>query len=449
MEATEATAAAAAAAEWQPNESEVDISDIRAKCLSKKEIFSEDFVRQEIDACARETLEQYAGAPADENLQRVYDQAMDKVRGVSVALALKCHPVVKQQLAHQQNLILDAKFAKTTFKDVPMARMVSVYKKCFFELFDNDACVSFETEDKSLGNKVNCRDLFYLTMWVFATCRREPGDRMLQLAVTGISSVGKSTLVENVMLEGGHNLTSEEGVGRYDTGKKNLLLLHDVDLDVLVCGPDADKIRALTRGETTSAKVHSSVTILPPLFVLVTSNGRLLNHKVKEKALVGSYEFTTLLPSKLSLSGPGRRRDEETVTAIKNRFLECHIRKRPENRLKNFKRLGTFKRIHFVLALFSRIVQLLEKYKPADFYSEAVYFYALSGLKLNVDYFDAFYRFVASQQQANRREETSAPSAPPPNHWQERILRLETAAVQTDPADLGINMEEDWKNLLS
>jgi hypothetical protein len=151
----------------------------------------------------------------------------------------------------------------------------------------------------------------------------------------------------------------------------------------------------------------------------------------------------------LSLSGPGRRRDEETVNAIKNRFLECHIRKRPENRLKNFKRLGTFKRIHFVLALFSRIVQLLEKYKPADFYSEAVYFYALSGLKLNVDYFDAFYRFVASQQQANRREETSAPSAPPPNHWQERILRLETAAVQTDPADLGINMEEDWKNLLS
>jgi hypothetical protein len=47
------------------NASDYDISEIRARCLSKKEIFSEDFVLQEIDACARETLEQYAGAPAD------------------------------------------------------------------------------------------------------------------------------------------------------------------------------------------------------------------------------------------------------------------------------------------------------------------------------------------------------------------------------------------------
>jgi hypothetical protein len=427
------------------NESDYDISEIRAKCLSKKEIYSEDFVRQEIDACARETLEQYEGAPADENLQRVYDQAMDKVRGMSVALALKCHPVVKQQLAHQQNLILDAKFAKTTFKDVPMARMVSFYKKCFFQLFEDDNCVSFETVDRGLGSKVNRRDLFYLTMWIFATCRREPGDHLLQLAITGISSVGKSTLVENVMLEGGHNLTSEEGVGRYDTGKKNLLLLHDVDLDVLVCGPDADKIRALTRGETTSAKVHSSVTILPPLFVLITSNGRLLDHRVREKALIGSHEFTTVLPSKMTLSGPGRRRDEETVNAIKNRFLECHIRRRPENRLKQFKRLGTFKRIHFVLAMFVRVVHLLERYKPADFYSEAVYFYALSGLKLNADYFDTFYRFVADQAKKEKGEEGEELS---PNHWRERVLHLEAAVAEREP-DLGINTEEDWKSLLS
>jgi hypothetical protein len=427
------------------NEGDYDISEIRAKCLSKKEIFSEDFVLQEIDACARETLEQYAGAPADENLQRVYDQAMDKVRGLSVTLAHKCHSIVKQQLAHQQNLILDAKFAKTTFKDVPMARMVSFYKKCFFQLFDDDNCVSFETMDKTLGNKVNRRDLFYLTMWIFATCRREPGDHLLQLAITGISSVGKSTLVENVMLEGGHNLTSEEGVGRYDTGKKNLLLLHDVDLDVLVCGPDADKIRALTRGETTSAKVHSSVTILPPLFVLITSNGRLLDHKVREKALMGSHEFTTVLPSKMTLSGPGRRRDEETVNAIKNRFLECYIRRRPENSQKQFQRLGTFKRIHFVLAMFVRVVHLLEKYKPADFYSEAIYFYALSGLKLNVDYFDAFYRFAAAQAKKDKgvEEEELAP-----NYWGERISKLELSTAQNEP-DLGINSEEDWESLLS
>jgi GTP-binding protein EngB required for normal cell division len=47
-------------------------------------------------------------------------------------------------------------------------------------------------------------------MWRFATCWRAPRDHLLQLAITGISSVGKSTLVENIMLEGGHNMTSEE-----------------------------------------------------------------------------------------------------------------------------------------------------------------------------------------------------------------------------------------------
>jgi hypothetical protein len=162
---------------------------------------------------------------------------------------------------------------------------------------------------------------------------------------------------------------------------------------------------------------------------------------VREKALIGGHEFTAVLPSKMTLSGPGRRRDEETVNAIKNRFLECHIRRRPENRMKQFKRLGTFKRIHFVLAMFTRIVDLLEKYKPADFYSEAVYFYALSGLKLNAEYFDSFYHFVMGQVCGEKqRAETVS--------WQERVLRLESLAVESEP-DLGINMEEEWATLLS
>jgi hypothetical protein len=492
-----------AAATAEEVEVPLDISEIRNKCLSKKEIHAEDFLLREIDACSRESLERYAGAPADENMQRAFDLAMDKVREVSVTLAHKFQPMVKQHLAHQQNAFLEATFAKTTFREVPLATKVSVYKKCFFQLFDDDRCVSFETKDKELREKNNLRDLFYLTLWTFATCRRAPGDHLLQLAITGISSVGKSTLIENIMLEGGHNMTSEVGVGRYDTGKKNLLLLHDVDLNILISGPDADKIRAITRGETTTAKIHSSVTILPPLFVIITSNGRLLDHRVKEKALVGPHEFSVLLYSKLNASGNGgRKRDEEMVNAIKNRFLECHIRARPANRMDNFKRLGTFQRMHFILAVFPRIVQLLEKYKPSEFYSEALYFYALSGLKLNVDFFDDFYRFTlatvasanaasaaaadaASTAAAGLPDASSLPDSPPlspilkPHSqskmpppptpptpptpplilWHQRIARLERAAtaasaaascaqaeLDLDVADLGANLMDDWSN---
>jgi hypothetical protein len=118
---------------------------------------------------------------------------------------------------------------------------------------------------------------------------------------------------------------------------------------------------------------------------------------------------------------------------------------RPENSQKQFQRLGTFKRIYFVLALFVRVVHLLEKYKPADFYSKAIYFYALLGLKLNVDYFDAFYQFAAAQA---KKDKVAEEEELPPNYWGERISKLELSTAQNEP-DLGINWEEDWESLLS
>ena len=132
----------------------LDIAKIRSKCLSQREKHAKDFLLQEIDACTRESLERYAGAPADENLQRAFDLAIEKVRNVSVTLAHKFQPVVKQQLAHQQNAILDATFAKTRFREVPLATKVSFYKRCFFQLFDDDRCVSFPTPRSLLSHHV-------------------------------------------------------------------------------------------------------------------------------------------------------------------------------------------------------------------------------------------------------------------------------------------------------
>jgi hypothetical protein len=59
-----------------------------------------------------------------------------------------------------------------------------------------------------------------------------------------------------------------------------------------------------------------------------------------------------------------------------------------------------------------------------------------------MDYFDAFYQFVASQASRQGGESKE------PNYWQERILRLESLAVQSEP-DFGINMDEEWETLLS
>ena len=69
-----------------------------------------------------------------------------------------------------------------------------------------------------------------------------------------------------------HNLTSDQGVGRYNTNGKLVLLLHDCNIDILVKGKDCDKLKTITRSEPMTAKIHSSTVSIPPIHVLITSN---------------------------------------------------------------------------------------------------------------------------------------------------------------------------------
>lgn len=69
-----------------------------------------------------------------------------------------------------------------------------------------------------------------------------------------------------------HNLTNDNGVGRFNTNGKLVLLLHDTNLEVLVKGKDVDKLKAITRSEPITAKVHSSTISIPPIHLLATSN---------------------------------------------------------------------------------------------------------------------------------------------------------------------------------
>lgn len=85
-------------------------------------------------------------------------------------------------------------------------------------------------------------------------------------------STGKSSLFETPLQSVSHNLTSDQGVGRYNTNGKLVLLLHDANIEILIKGKDAEKLKTLTRSEPTTAKVHSSTVSIPPIHVLLTSN---------------------------------------------------------------------------------------------------------------------------------------------------------------------------------
>jgi hypothetical protein len=403
---------------------EMEMSNAREQCLTTREINAEDYMYEVLNSSIQEVLSKNAGVAADDKLQRAVELALAKVQSSSIALGQKLQPLVKNFVAHQQNLLLESRFAKVKFPKLPLTKKVQIYERMFFRLFGDDQCVSFATNNSDWtgvpgeGEKIAPRDLFFLTMWVMATCRREQGDHMLQLAVTGISSAGKSTLVENVMLDGAHNMATEEGVGRFNTGKKNLILLHDVDLHYLYSGADADKIRAITRAETTSAKVHSSVVQVPPMFVLVTSNERIQDHKVKEKAMLGDHTISIVLPSQMILKNHNGKKQEEYLQAVKNRFLECHIRARPVQEESDLKMMGTFQGIHFVMATFPKIVQILEKYPVEMFFTPSLLYYCIEGLYLNLNQFCNLDRQMDIEQKREPKSDT---------YWKDRLDKIGSA----------------------
>jgi hypothetical protein len=50
-------------------------------------------------------------------------------------------------------------------------------------------------------------------------------------------------------------MSTEQGVGRFLTKSKSLLLLHDVDLSIIVTGRDKEKFKAIARTEPAVSKV--------------------------------------------------------------------------------------------------------------------------------------------------------------------------------------------------
>jgi len=186
-------------------------------------------------------------------------------------------------------------------------------------------------------------------------------------------------LFENVLLETSHSFATEIGVGRFCVGSKSTLMLHDVDLCLLISGPDKERMKSICRTEPTSAKIHSTTTTVPPVFVFVSSNQHLMDHTFPTEFKTG------LSASKISKANVNTKGAcKEDIDAVKNRFIEIFVRKRPNVPLEFLPSYGNFNRKHFINGTYELVLNMLLKYKKTDFASPYMYLYPLMGLAKNI-----------------------------------------------------------------
>ena len=358
--------------------------------LSRRDLSTEEFLRQLVDS-----LEQPKVESADETGRQWSDQAVDRLSQYSVTLSHRVSHLLQHMLTQKLNQNLTEAFVTIDpVLDSP-ATMAYKYGRCFDAWVDASDHVSFSTGNKDLLGRLMARDVFILTLFAMATCRRTKGDNVLCLGVTGISTCGKSTLFENPLAQGAHNLTVEQGVGRFNVGQKNLLFLHDIDLKTLTGSKDTEKFKTISRTESTVAKVHSSTVCLPPLFLLYTSNQRLMSHTFPSSSAGKTHLLSNTY---LSQANDPRGTRKEAISALQNRFLEAYCRRKPPLDVGCLPRSGTFQRVHFIVGLYSRILAILEHQKADDFYSPALYLYALMGLASNAE----LMKTVADQDYRDR-----------------------------------------------
>jgi hypothetical protein len=259
--------------------------------------------------------------------------------------------------------------------------LVERYKKCFNAWIDANTLVSFKAINTRLLGNVSAKDMFILTFFAFCTCRRSKNDNILQLGLAGCSTSGKSTLFESCLMEGSHVTTNEQGVGRFQVGNKPVLMFHDVSIRTLAQSKDTEKIKTIARTEPTVSKVHGSVITLPPLFLFYSSNERLMSHRFSPTTALMQPR---VYPSQVNAVGK-KKCSDENIAAVQNRFIEAFVRSPPPLDVNDLPRSGGFQRIHGVLGMFDRIIQILHQHDKNDFFSLVLIKYVLHGLAANAD----------------------------------------------------------------
>ena len=347
---------------------------------------------------------------SEENKQQLMDLTDDKFSELSILLNHKFGHILKQHLVQKEESKAAKCLSQIKLPLQDVGKMFRMYRECFGAWVDSPF-VSYVAHSKLPLGGLAEKDCFVLHLFAFLTCYRTKGDNLYALCVSGASTTGKTLIFEDPVLEIGHQHVAEAGVGRWLVGKRSVLCYHDVPLERLVKGPDGEKFKTVCRSERSTCKIFGSTSVLPPLFVFVTSNQNVQTHRNTLISKPPGGQFVRAAPpaqlktervnSKLDLIYSEKKREalKETICAVKSRILEAYVSQKPVLDQKNIPTSGNFSRLHAVLGIFERVLKILEKYDLASFQSPALWRYAVSGL---VDNFANFQTVAAGEEGGKR-----------------------------------------------
>lgn len=118
------------------------------------------------------------------------------------------------------------------------------------------------------------------------------------------------------------------------------------------------------------------------MFLFYTSNERLFRHRIPAK--YSESHLPQTLESQVETTTGRKRITNDNLDAIRNRFIEMLVHKTPKQDPRDLERGNNFERHHFIYGTFNRALTLLEKYNVADFYSQYLPAYVISGLSKNL-----------------------------------------------------------------
>lgn len=420
--------------DMEDEEFEDDIANIVNNILTEKEVVLSSCL-ENIASHLNKDFSQFQADEAVEELNREIESKLDML---PLVFRHRWEQLLKKFVLEKHTKDFAKALVSLPYEPPQMQDMCLKYKNVFNAFVDDESAVSFQTEDKNLmGPKLQLKDAFILHCFAFATCRRIKSDKCFALAICGESTSGKSTLFEYPLLDFGHNFLTDGGVGRFKTQGKNILVAHDVSINILVKGKDADKLRAICRGEICKAKVHSDEQTLQPMFLLLTSNEHIQNHHFQytvnldkqTKRVHKTYKAvpvnqTRQLGSRTNVSGSGvkssspvycqtfvtdfcktnnnkkynKQEDSKSqfVTAMQKRFLEVFVRAAPTVPYKDLPEAGTrFTRMHLVLGIYQRVASILAQPNISyeDFGSRVLFDYCWNGLVQNHEAFKTFAQY--------------------------------------------------------